>query len=250
LSGHSKWAQIKRQKAVNDKARGRLFSKLAREISVSAREAGKEPDFNPRLRTAIANAKAENMPGDNIERAILRGIGALPGVSYQSLTYEGYGPGGAALYMECLTDNAKRTVAEIRHILEKGGGNLGRDGSVAWMFERKGQVYIDAGRYDEDMVFDAALDAGAKDVERDDELFVVSTAPEDFHSVQDALRQRGVEIQEAELAMMPASTMQVAGREAEKLLQLVSRLQDQDDVQRIFFNFEVDEQAWEALSAS
>lgn len=250
MAGHSKWAQIKRQKAVNDKARGRLFSKLAREISVAAREAGKEPDFNPRLRTAIANAKAENMPNDNIERAILRGTGALPGVSYQSLTYEGYGPGGAALYMECLTDNAKRTVAEIRHILEKGGGNLGRDGSVAWMFERKGQVYIDAKRYDEEAVLAAALDAGAQDVERDDDLFVVSTALEDFHSVQDALRQRGVEIQEAELAMMPTSTMQVAGPDAESLLRLVSRLQDQDDVQKIFFNFEVDEQAWEALSPS
>ncbi len=250
MAGHSKWAQIKRQKAVNDKARGRLFSKLAREISVAAREAGKEPDFNPRLRTAIANAKAENMPNDNIERAILRGTGALPGVSYQSLTYEGYGPGGAALYMECLTDNTKRTVAEIRHILEKGGGNLGRDGSVAWMFERKGQVYIDAKRYDEEAVLAAALDAGAQDVERDDDLFVVSTALEDFHSVQDALRQRGVEIQEAELAMMPTSTMQVAGPDAESLLRLVSRLQDQDDVQKIFFNFEVDEQAWEALSPS
>lgn len=250
MAGHSKWAQIKRQKAVNDKARGRLFSKLAREISVAAREGGKEPGFNPRLRTAIANAKAENMPNDNIERAVLRGIGALPGVSYQSLTYEGYGPGGAALYMECLTDNAKRTVAEIRHILEKGGGNLGRDGSVAWMFERRGQVYIDAARYDEDAVLDAALDAGAQDVERDEDLFVVSTAPDSFHSVQDALRERGVEIQEAELAMLPTSTLQVEGRDAERLLQLVSKLQDQDDVQKIFYNFEVDERAWEALGAT
>ena len=250
MAGHSKWAQIKRQKAVNDKARGRLFSKLAREISVAAREAGKEPDFNPRLRTAIANAKAENMPNDNIERAILRGSGELPGVSYQSLTYEGYGPGGAALFIECLTDNSKRTVAEIRHILEKDGGNLGRDGSVAWMFERRGQVYIDSARYGEDAVLDAALEGGAQDVARDDDLFVVSTASEDFHAVQDALRRRGIDIQEAELAMLPTSTRHVEGREAERLLQLVSRLQDQDDVQRIFYNFEVDEQAWEALSAS
>lgn len=250
MAGHSKWAQIKRQKAANDKARGRLFSKLAREISVAAREAGKEPDFNPRLRTAIANAKAENMPNDNIERAILRGIGALPGVSYQSVTYEGYGPGGAALFLECLTDNAKRTVAEVRHILEKGGGNLGRDGSVAWMFERRGQVYVDATRYDEEAVLEAALESGAQDMDRDEDQYVVSTAAEDFHTVQDGLRQRGVEVHEAELAMIPATTMQVEGRDAERLLQLVSRLQDQDDVQNIFFNFEVDDRAWEALGAS
>jgi YebC/PmpR family DNA-binding regulatory protein len=247
VAGHSKWAQIKRQKAANDKARGRLFSKLAREISVATREAGKEPDFNPRLRLAIANAKAENMPNDNIERAILRGSGELPGVSYQSVTYEGYGPGGAALFMECLTDNAKRTVAELRHILEKGGGNLGRDGSVAWMFERRGQIYIDADRYDEESILEAAMEVGAQDMERDEDLYVVSTAPEEFHAVQDGLRRRGIEIQEAELAMIPTSTMRVEGREAERLLQLVSRLQDQDDVQKIFFNFEVDERAWEAL---
>ncbi len=250
MAGHSKWAQIKRQKAANDKARGRLFSKLGREISVAAREAGKEPDFNPRLRTAIANAKDENMKSDNIERAILRGTGELPGVSYQSVTYEGYGPGGAALYLECLTDNPKRTVAEVRHILERGGGNLGRDGSVAWMFERLGQLYVEAASCAEEALLQAALEAGARDVERDDDLYVVSTAPEDFHSVQDAMQARGIEVEEAELAMIPTSTMKVRGPEGERLLRLVSALQDQDDVQKIFFNFEVDEEAWEALGAS
>lgn len=250
MSGHSKWAQIKRQKAANDKARGKLFSKLGREIAVAAREAGGDPDFNPRLRTAVENAKAQNMPNENIERAIKRGTGELPGVSYETATYEGYGPGGAALFLECLTDNARRTVAEIRHLLEKRGGNLGRDGSVAWMFERKGQIYVDATRYVEDAVLEAALEAGAEDIRREDDTFVVTTDPTEFHAVRQGLRDRGVEIQEAELAMIPAATMKVEGREAERLLELMSRLEEHDDVQKVYSNFDIDESAWAALEAA
>jgi YebC/PmpR family DNA-binding regulatory protein len=250
LAGHSKWAQIKRQKAANDRARGRLFAKLGREIAVAAREGGRDPAFNPRLRTAIENAKAQNMPNDNIERAIERGTGELPGVSYESVTYEGYGPGGAALFVECLTDNARRTVAEIRHLFDKSGGNLGRDGSVAWMFERKGQLYVDASRHGEEEVLEAALLGGAEDLRREGNEFVVTTAPSDFHAVQEALRDQGVEIREAELAMLPASTLRVEGREAERLLDLVALLEDHDDVQNVYSNFDVEESAWATIQVS
>ena len=161
MAGHSKWSQIKRQKAVNDQARGRVFSKMGRELAVAARQGGGDPNFNPRLRTAIANAKAENMPQANIDRAVQRGTGELPGMVFEETTYEGYGPGGVAIFLECVTDNTKRTVAEILHIMSKGGGNLGQSGSVAWMFERKGQIYLDGKRYDEEVALESALGAGA-----------------------------------------------------------------------------------------
>jgi YebC/PmpR family DNA-binding regulatory protein len=247
LSGHSKWAQIKRQKAVNDQTRGKRFSKLGREIAVAARQGGGDPSFNPRLRTAIANAKAENMPAANIERAVQRGTGALPGVTFEEVTFEGYGPGGVAMYLECVTDNNNRTVAEIRHIMNKMGGNLGQSGSVAWMFERKGQIYLDAGRYDEELALESALAAGAEDVRTEDGVHVLTTSVADFHAVQDALREQGVDFEEAELAMLPSTTVEVKGREAVKLMKLVTALEEQDDVLKLDSNFEVDDEAFATL---
>lgn len=247
MAGHSKWAQIKRQKAANDKARGKLFSKLGREIAVAAREGGGDPDFNPRLRTAIENAKAQNMPNENIERAIRRGTGDLPGQSYEEVTYEGYGPGGVALYLECLTDNQNRTVAELRHVLEKRGGNLGQSGSVAWMFERKGQITLDATRCEEEASLEAALEAGAENFEVEDDVFVITTAPTSFHAVQEALREAGLPVREAELAMIPSSTMRLEGRDAERALALLDALDEHDDVQRLYSNVDLEEADWAAL---
>jgi len=247
LSGHSKWAQIKRQKAVNDQTRGKRFSKLGREIAVAARQGGGDPNFNPRLRTAVANAKAENMPAANIERAVQRGTGALPGVIFEEVTFEGYGPGGVAMYLECVTDNNNRTVAEIRHIMSKMGGNLGQSGSVAWMFERKGQVYLDAGRYDEDSALELALAAGAEDVRTEDGVHVLTTSVAEYHAVQDALREQGVDFDEAELAMLPTTTVEVKGREAVRLIKLVTALEEQDDVLKLYSNFEVDDEAFATL---
>ncbi|MCK5484060.1 MAG: YebC/PmpR family DNA-binding transcriptional regulator [Gemmatimonadetes bacterium] len=244
MSGHSKWSQIKRQKAVNDQARGKRFSKMGREIAVAARQGGGDADFNPRLRTAIANAKAENMPQANIDRAVKRGTGELPGMTFEETTYEGYGPGGVAIFLECVTDNTNRTVAEIRHIMSKGGGNLGQSGSVAWMFERKGQIYLDVERYDEEAALESALAAGAEDMRTEDGLHILTTSVADFHVVQDSLRERGIEFEEAELALIPATTVNVEGREAERLIKLVTTLEEQDDVLKLYSNFEVDDEAF------
>lgn len=247
MAGHSKWAQIKRQKAANDKARGRVFSKLGREIAVAARQGGGDPEFNPRLRTAVANAKAENMPAANIERAIKRGTGDLPGLSFEETTYEGYGPGGVAILLECLTDNTNRTVAEIRHLMGKLGGNLGQTGSVSWMFERKGRIVLDASRYNEDTAMEVALTAGAEDMRTEDGFHILTTAAGEFHAVQDTLRARGIEWEEAELALIPTTTMQIEGREAERLISLISALEEHDDVIRLYANFEMDDEAFAAL---
>lgn len=249
MAGHSKWSKIKRQKAADDKAKGRLFSKLGREIAVAARDGGGDPDFNPRLRTAIDAAKAENMPANNIERAIQRGTGELPGMSYEEVVYEGYGPGGAALYLECVTDNTNRTVAELRHLIDKAGGNLGTSGSVAWMFERKGQIYVDASRYDAEALLEAALAAGAEDLEIGEDVHVVSTPVQDFHTVQAGLTEQGVAWERAALEMIPGSTMPVAEADAGRLLRLVSDLEEHDDVMNLYTNFEVDDAVLEALGA-
>ena len=250
MAGHNKWSKIKRQKKKNDREKGRVFAKLSREIAVAAREKGGDPEYNPRLRTAIENAEAENMPKDNIERAIKRGTGELEGVDYHEYVLEGYGPGGAALYLECLTDNENRTVQEVRHLLESHGGNLGRNGSVAWMFQRKGQIRVDAGRYAEDAVFEAAVMAGAENVEREGDEFVVTTAADDFHDVQEGLRDRGIEFEGADLAMVPESTMQVEGGEAGRLLDLLEKLEEHDDVQDVYSNLELDDAALASLEAS
>jgi len=248
VAGHSKWAQIKRKKAANDAKRGKLFTSLIREITVAAREGGGDPAYNPRLRLAIDAAKDANMPADNIDRAIKRGTGELEGVEYEEITYEGYGPGGVAIYIETLTDNANRTVAEIRHILSRNGGSLGTSGSVAWQFDRKGQIYIDASRYDEEALLMAALEAGAEDVQQDDGSYVVTTEPASFHAVQSALREQGIEFQQAELAMVPKATIEVSGDEAARLLKLLDALDDADDVQKVYSNADIDEAALDAVS--
>ena len=243
MAGHSKWAQIKRKKAANDAKRGQMFTKLIREITVAARAGGGNPDFNPRLRLAIDTARAANMPLENIERAIKRGTGELEGVDYEEVTYEGYGPGGVALIVETLTDNANRTVAEVRHVLSRHGGNLGTTGSVAWQFDRKGQIYIDASRYDEDATLMAVLEAGAEDMTREGDMYVVSTDVASFHAVQQALRAQGIEFEEAELAMVPRTTVPVSGLEAQRLLKLLDALEELDDVQKVHSNADIDEAA-------
>ena len=239
MAGHSKWKQIKHYKAAADAKRGALFTKLIREITMAAKIGGGDPTGNARLRLAIETARANSMPKENIERAIKKGTGELEGVDYQEVTYEGYGPGGVALMIDAVTDNPTRTVAEVRSKMTRLGGNLGAPNSVAWMFEKKGQIYID-GTYDEDSLMEAALDAGADDVQRDDSRFVVSTSPTDFHSVQTGLKAKNVAVEEAELAMVPKTTVRVNGKDAESLLKLLETIEDLDDVQKVWANFDID----------
>jgi YebC/PmpR family DNA-binding regulatory protein len=240
MAGHSKWKQIKRKKAVTDARRASSWTKVIREITVAAKSGGGDPGGNPRLRTAIDAAKAVNMPNDNIDRAIKKGTGELEGSVYEELTYEGYGPGGAAIFIEVTTDNANRTVAEIRHAFSRNGGNLGATNSVAWMFDRKGQIYLDAARRDEDSTLEAALDAGAEDFVREGDQYVITTTPPQFHAVQDALKSRGFVIDSAELAMVPKNTVKVEGTDAERILRLVETLEELDDVSKVFSNFDID----------
>ena len=241
MAGHSKWANIQHRKGAQDKKRGKLFTKLIREITVAAKEGGGDPDGNPRLRLAIDTAKAANMPNDNIDRAIAKGTGDLEGVTYEEVVYEGYGPGGVALYIETLTDNQNRTVAEVRHLLTKHGGSLGTAGSVAWQFDKKGQIFVDGSRYTEDAVFEAAIHAGADDIAREGEEFVVTTEVGSFHEVQQGMKAAGVEFSQVELAMIPKNEVAVEGKDAERLLKLLDALDDSDDVQRVSSNGDIDE---------
>lgn len=245
MAGHNKWSQIKRKKAANDQKRGQIFTRLIREITVAAREGGGDPEANARLRLAVDTAKSANMPSENIERAIKRGTGELEGVTYEEVAYEGYGPGGVALYIETTTDNQNRTVADVRHILEKHGGNLGTGGSVAWQFDRKGQVFLSSDRYDEDAVLEAALEAGAEDVAREGDEFVVTMSVEAFHKVQAGLKAAGMEWSQAELAMIPQNLIMLEGGDAERLLKLLDALDDSDDVQKVSSNADIDEVAME-----
>lgn len=240
MAGHSKWKQIKHYKAATDKKRGALFTKLLREITVSAKAGGGDPDGNPRLRTAIENAKAQSCPKENIERAIKKGTGELEGVEYQEVLYEAYGPGGVALMIQALTDNPTRTVAEVRAKLSRGGGNLGAVNSVAFMFDRKGQIYIPVENRDEDSVMEKALEAGAEDFVREDEQFVVSTAPADLHAVKQALEGLGLVASEAALTWVPKSNVRVEGENATQLIKLLEQLEDLDDVQKVDANFDMD----------
>ncbi|MCU0622138.1 MAG: YebC/PmpR family DNA-binding transcriptional regulator [Gemmatimonadales bacterium] len=240
MAGHSKWKQIKRKKAVTDSRRASAWTKLIREITVAAKAGGGDPGGNPRLRLAIDEARAANMPKENIERAIKKGTGELEGAEYQELTYEGYGPGGAAIFIEATTDNPNRTVAEIRHAFSRNGGNLGATGSVGWMFDRKGQLYLDATKHAEDATLDAALEAGADDFVRDGDTFVVSTGVTNFHAVQDALRGHRLVIDSAEMAMVPKNTVKVEGEDATRLIRLMEVLEELDDVSKVFSNFDID----------
>ena len=241
MAGHSKWAQIKRKKAVTDQKRGQMFTRLIRELTVAARQGGGNPEFNPRLRLAVDTAKNSNMPQENIDRAIRRGTGELEGVTYEEVSYEGYGPGGVALFIEATTDNQKRTVAEVRHLLDKNGGNLGTNGSVAWQFDRKGQIYIDAARHDEEAVLEAALEAGAEDVAESGGEFIVTTDPAGLHRIREGIAAAGIGISQAEITMIPQSGVAVSGSEAERLVRLLEALDGNDDVQKVSSNAEFDE---------
>lgn len=240
MAGHSKWKQIKHYKAATDAKRGAKFTKLIREITVAAKQGGGDPGGNPRLRTAIDTAKAASMPKENIERAVKKGTGELEGVDYVDVVYEAYGPGGVALMIQALTDNSTRTVAEVRHKLSRGGGNMGAANSVSWMFERKGQLYLDASKYPEDPTLEAALEAGATDFVREDDQYVVSTDVASFHTVKSALEARGIEATEAEIAWIPKQTVRVEGSDARSLLKLIEALEDLDDVQKVDANFDMD----------
>jgi YebC/PmpR family DNA-binding regulatory protein len=249
VAGHSKWAQIKRKKAVTDARRGAHWTKLIREVTVAARSGGGDPSFNPRLRLAVETAKAANMPAENIDRAIKKGTGELEGVQYEEIAYEGYGPGGAALYIEALTDNGNRAVADVRYVLSRHGGSLGTSGSVAWQFDRKGQVYVPADRFDEDSVMLAALEAGAEDVQREGDVFVVTTELTAFAAVQDGLRARDIAVEQAELTMIPKTTVDVKGDDGVRLLKLLDALDELDDVQKVHSNADIDEAAFAAADA-
>ena len=240
MAGHSKWKQIKRKKAVTDSRRSSVWTKCIREITVAAKAGGGDPGGNPRLRTAIDAARAVNMPNENIDRAIKKGTGELEGAVYEDVTYEGYGPGGAAIFVEGTTDNANRTVAEVRHAFTRNGGNLGATNSVAWMFDRKGQIYLDAGRSPEDQTLEDALEAGAEDFARDGDQYLITTAPNDFHAVKDALTARKYQIESAEIAMVPKNTVKLEGEDVTRILKLVEMLEEQDDVSKVFANFDID----------
>jgi YebC/PmpR family DNA-binding regulatory protein len=249
MSGHSKWSQIKRKKAKTDQARGKVFSKLVREITTAARLGG-DPKMNMRLKTAIEEAKAVNMPADTLKRAIQKGTGELPGETYEEILYEGYGPGGVAVMVKVLTDNKNRTAPEIRHTFTKFSGNLGEVGSVGWMFERKGIIHVEAARVDEDELLGLALDAGAADMRRADSIFEVTAAPQDLENVRRTLEGRGVPIQSAEVTYVPQSTIRLEGKDAQQVLRLVEGLEELDDVQHVYANFDIPDEVLEAQGAA
>lgn len=248
MSGHSKWATIKRKKGATDAKRGKIFSKLIKEITIAARLGGGDPGGNPRLRTAVDAAKAQNMPMDNINRAIKRGTGEMEGVTYEESTYEGYGPGGVAVLIKVLTDNKNRTVSEIRHILSKGGGNMGESGSVAWMFEKKGLITVDKSAVNEDQLMEATLEAGAEDIQEQDDAFEIQTAPENFESVLEALKNHNISFLSASNDMVPKNTMELSGENAQKMLKLMENLEDHDDVQNVYANFDIPDEEMEKFS--
>ncbi len=244
MSGHSKWSQIKHKKANTDAKRGKSFTKIVKEISVAARAGGGDPNGNPRLRTAIEKAKEANMPSDNIKKAIMKGTGELPGTTYEESTYEGYGPGGAALLIETLSDNKNRTVSEIRYILSKKGGSLGEAGCVAWMFEKKGYILVEKSKADEDTLLSLALDAGAEDMKNDpgEDNYEIITLPESLNSVKEALVKGGVEVQVAEITMLPKSYVPLEGSTSDQMVRLLDALEDNDDVQNVYSNFDISDE--------
>src|SRR5213083_726189 len=249
MAGHSKWKQIKRKKAVTDQKRGAVFTRLIREITIAAKQGGGDPGGNARLRTAIDAAKAENMPLDNIERAVKKGAGELEGVTYEEVTYEAYGPGGVAILVQALTDNRNRTVAELRSILQKHGGNLGSAGTVAWMFQKRGLITVDRAGVDEDRVMEVALEGGAEDVREAGDLLEIITAPEQFEKVKEALDQAKVPVGSAEVTMLPQSTVAISGKQAEQMVRLLEALEDHDDVQSVSSNMDIAAEELERLSA-
>ncbi len=249
MSGHSKWSKIKRKKGAKDNARSKIFSRLVKEITVAAREGGGDPEGNARLRTAIESAKAENLPVNNVEKAIKRGTGEISGVVYEEVTFEGYGPGGVAIMVQATTDNRRRTVPEMRKIFDKGGGNLGDQGSVAWMFKQAGLFVVDASTIDEDELMMTALEAGAEDVTAAEGMYEVLSAPNDFHAVAQALDAAGVQIVSRELAMLPQNMMSLEGKVAERCIKLMEEFDDHDDVQNVWTNADISEEVMEQVAA-
>ena len=249
MSGHSKWATIKHKKAAVDARRGKVFTKLIRELTSAARMGGGDADSNPRLRTAVAAAKTANMPSDTIQRAIKKGTGELPGEVYEEITYEGYGAGGVAILVDVLTDNKNRTVAEIRHLFAKHGGNLGETGCVAWMFARKGVITLNTNQIDEDTLLELVLEAGGDDVKTEADVYEIVTAPEAFEDVRSALEQKALTLDVAEVTMMPQNTVPVEGKQAEQVLRLMEALDDQDDVRKAHANFDISDEVMAALAS-
>jgi len=248
MSGHSKWATTKHKKAAIDAKRGKIFTKIGKEITVAARLGGGDPDGNPRLRTAVVNAKSVSMPADNIKRAIQKGTGELPGVAYEEITYEGYGPNGVAIIIEVMTDNRNRTVAEIRHTMEKLGKGMGENGCVSWMFHKKGYIVVARAKTDEEKLMGLALDAGAEDLQTEDENFVITTPPNDFEKVKKALDDAGVPLEVAEVTMLPQTYVKLEGeKEAGQMLRLVEALEDNDDVQNVYANFDISDEVMNAV---
>jgi YebC/PmpR family DNA-binding regulatory protein len=240
MSGHSKWHSIKHKKAATDSKRGRLFTRLIKEMTVAARSGGGDVDSNPRLRLAVNTAKAANMPAENIKRAIMRGTGELPGVTYEEVTYEGYGPGGVAIFLRVLTDNRNRTVAEIRHTLSKHNGNLGENGCVAWMFDKKGYFVVEKAAAEEDKLLDIVLAAGADDMGEDGDNFEIFSSTENFDSVKNALEKAGITVAAAEISMVPQNYVKLEGKDAQTMLKLMESLEDHEDVQNVWANFDID----------
>jgi len=249
MSGHSKWHSIKHKKGAADAKRGKIFTRIIKELTVAARAGGGDPDMNPRLRTIIQDAKQNNMPADNIKRAIRRGTGEEPGVSYEEANYEGYGPGGAALIIDVLTDNKNRTAGEIRHLLEKHGGNLAAPNAVAWMFSKKGYIVIEKSKADEEKLMGAVLEAGADDLQDDEDNWEVLSTPDVFPAVRDAVKQLGVEPASAEVSMIPQNYVKLEGKPASQMIKLMEALDDHDDVQHVWSNFDISEKEIEASLA-
>jgi len=247
MSGHSKWATTKHKKAATDAKRGKIFTKIGKEITVAAKLGGGDPSGNPRLRTAVAKAKAVSLPAENIKRAIQKGTGELPGVSYEEVMYEGYGPGGVAVIVEVMTDNRNRTVSEIRNIFSKSGGNMGEAGCVAWMFHKKGYLVVNRAKSDEDKLMTIALDAGAEDMQTEDDNFVITTPQHDYEKVKKALEDAGVSLEVSEITMVPQTYVKLEGKEAQQMLRLVETLEDNDDVQNVYANFDIPEEVMNAV---
>jgi YebC/PmpR family DNA-binding regulatory protein len=247
MSGHSKWSTIKHKKGATDAKRGKLFTKLIKEITVAARMGGGDPDSNPRLRHALNSARSQNMPKDTSERAIKKGTGELEGVNYEEILYEGYGPGGVAVLVECLTDNRNRTIAEVRHAFGKAGGNVGTDGCVAWMFDKKGLISVSKEDSDEETLMEVALDAGAEDIKEETDSFDIITEPSDFDVVKEAIDAAGIKYELAEITMIPQNLTKIEGKEAEQMIRFMEVLDDSDDVQKFYCNADIPDEVFDSL---